>query len=38
MWWLWWQPGILLTIWGMVEAHLAMGFTAHMAAGLGCFR
>ncbi len=23
---------------GMVEAHLAMGFTAHMAAGPGCFR
>jgi L-alanine-DL-glutamate epimerase-like enolase superfamily enzyme len=32
------QGGLQLMIGGMVETRLAMGFAAHMAAGLGCFR
>lgn len=32
------QSGLELMIGGMVETRLAMGFAAHMAAGLGCFR
>jgi L-alanine-DL-glutamate epimerase-like enolase superfamily enzyme len=32
------QAGLQLMIGGMVETRLAMGFAAHMAAGLGCFR
>lgn len=32
------QAGLGLMIGGMVETRLAMGFAAHMAAGLGLFR
>ncbi|TMX00475.1 hypothetical protein EJD97_000751 [Solanum chilense] len=32
------SSGINLTIAGMVETRLAMGFTGHLAAGLGCFK
>lgn len=30
--------GLQLMIGGMVETRLAMGFAAHLAAGLGCFK
>lgn len=32
------EAGVALMIGGMVETRLAMGFSAHLAAGLGCFR
>lgn len=32
------EAGLGLMIGGMVETRLAMGFAAHMAAGLGLFR
>ncbi|KAF8103685.1 hypothetical protein N665_0186s0053 [Sinapis alba] len=32
------SSGIELMIGGMVETRLAMGFSAHLAAGIGCFR
>lgn len=32
------KAGLVLMIGGMVETRLAMGFSAHLAAGLGCFR
>jgi L-alanine-DL-glutamate epimerase-like enolase superfamily enzyme len=32
------SSGIELMIGGMVETRLAMGFSGHLAAGLGCFR
>ena len=31
-----WHPQLMLG--GMVETRIGMGFAAHMAAGLGCFR
>lgn len=32
------SSGIELMIGGMVETRLAMGFSGHLAAGIGCFR
>lgn len=32
------SSGIELMMGGMVETRLAMGFSGHLAAGLGCFR
>lgn len=32
------EAGLGLMIGGMVETRLAMGFSGHIAAGLGCFR